>query len=129
MTAIPTVSRRESEICEIEQDLKNLQRRYHHLERSARWTTITFYTFIGVLVLLALAASASGVGVLSMMIGFVIIGMCAVAYAMREQRLIDAISWIGWDWSRVPTRSEAMAIEDMVAERVERLKHLKANDK
>jgi hypothetical protein len=60
MIGIPAISRKESEISQIEDDLQNLHRRYAILDRSARRMKIAFYVLIALLVALILAAAAIG---------------------------------------------------------------------
>ena len=127
---------REEEIREIEKDLTNLHRRYVNLERAAWRFRVGFYVLVAALATFVLVTAVTGSlpGILFSTALFVVTMLLiwASARMFRDLRLID---WVGW-WPRYPrlpgypgavTRSKAQAVEDMVAERVERLKHLKGN--
>jgi hypothetical protein len=131
MTRTPAISRRESELRQIEDDLRNLQRRYAKLETAARRLRVGFYVLVAVLTTFTLVAAV--VGHIPALLVSVVVAAFATAniwfYArlFPELRLID---WVGW-WPGYPRwsvkRSEAQAVEDMVADRLERLKKLKGN--
>lgn len=60
MTSIPTISREESEIREIEGDLQILQRRYANLDMAARRLRAGFYLLVAVLTTFILVAAIIG---------------------------------------------------------------------
>jgi hypothetical protein len=111
----------EDEIVHIEDDLRNLHRRYLVLDRSARQLRLAFYFLIAALVVIGIVGIALGnPGALVMSI-FILGTVCAYAYCSRHGR------WIDWslDDGLAVKRTEAQAIEDMVADRLKRLKELK----
>jgi hypothetical protein len=60
MTRTPTISRKESEIRQIENDLRNLQRRYAKLELAAKRLRTGFFILIAVLTTFTLVAAVVG---------------------------------------------------------------------
>jgi hypothetical protein len=132
MTRIPAGSRDDSEIRQVEDDLRNLHRRYAHLERSARRLRISFYFLVVALAALIVGGAVMGnmaalVSSVALLIIVILIAW-ASAHAHPELRWIDYAGW--WPEGIYPwtvKRSEAQAVEDMAAERMERLAQLKRN--
>ncbi|HZJ11222.1 MAG TPA: hypothetical protein VFD26_01035 [Methyloceanibacter sp.] len=125
---------RENEISQIEHDLGNLQRRYAILHRSARRMRISSYFLIVALVGFIVAGIVTGN--LAALVASTAFLMTAILSALVTLYVFPKVRWIdlaGWSpegiWGVSIWRTEAMAVEDMVAERVERLASLKGNDK
>jgi hypothetical protein len=122
---------RQSEILQLEQDLENLRRRYAALKQSVRILQVG----LRVLALVAIAfvvwaAVIANIGLAVAMILFlltlvVLIGP-RILFAEPEPGWIDVVSWrpLGMFGPGVK-RSEAMAVEDMIAERTRRLEALR----
>ena len=123
-----TDAERQTEIQQIEQDLRNLQRRYVHLDRAARQFRAGFYvlvTVLGVVIFVfALMGRLPAALFTTVLLVATILFIFACGRMYSELRLID---WVGGHMRWGVKRSEAQAVEGMVAERVERLKHLKGN--
>jgi hypothetical protein len=131
MTSADDEARR-SEILQLKQDLANLHRRYAALKQSVRILQLG----LRALALVAVAIMVWGVVVANIglaiamilfLIGLVVLVGPRILFADPEPGWIDVISWrqlgmIG----PTPKRSEAMAVEDMIAERTRRLEELRA---
>jgi hypothetical protein len=125
-----------SEIHRLEQDLENLAARYSALLQSALWLKRGFIFFAAVLICLM------AVGVILGNLAFVVtmalpllliaaiglIGPRGLQPWLPGGRWIDAVGWkpIGYYGAAVQ-RSEAMAVESMIAERTQRLAALRAD--
>ena len=118
------------EISRIERDLENLERRYRALEDSARYLKLGFDAFVVGFIALALwGAFIGNAGLLALAIALLalcgiiaLLGPFSVSPCLRGARWIDVV---GWEPPGVlglsVKRSEAMAVEDMIAERRRRL--------
>lgn len=121
---------RADEISRIERDLENLERRYGALEDSARYLKLGFVGFVVGFIALALWGAFTGnAGLFVLAIAFLalcgivaLLGPFSVSPCLRGARWIDVV---GWEPPGVlglsVKRSEAMAVEDMIAERRRRL--------
>jgi hypothetical protein len=129
----------EDEICRIEQDIENLERRYAELETAVRLLKVGFGMIAIALIALAIAGVVIQRGgiIVSAMVGLLLIGIGVLAGPRsvmpslawnyeRSWRWIDAVGWRP-DGPKVK-RSEAMAIEDMIADRQRRLGQLRKSD-
>jgi hypothetical protein len=126
---------RQSEIQQLEHDLANLQRRYKALEQSVRILRFGFYGFIIIIiVLIGWAAVVVGNGDLAgaLVIPIIILVIAAslgpralrpgLMFLDRKPRWIDVVGWKPPGVVGVSVkRTEAMAIEDMIADRQRRL--------
>jgi hypothetical protein len=124
---------RENEIRRIEADLRNFQRRYANLDRSARRVRMSFYFLIAVLAAFIVAGAVMGhpapLVASAMPLSIVILSAWAIARLYPELRWIDYVGWSPGYWRWAVKQTEAMAVEHMVAERLERLARLKGNYK
>ncbi|HEV2986312.1 MAG TPA: hypothetical protein VGX46_18070, partial [Vicinamibacterales bacterium] len=118
---------RRSEILQLEQDLANLHRRYATLKQSVRILQVGFralalvaIAFMGWAVILANIGLA--VAMILFLLALVALIGPRILFADPEPGWIDVVSWkpIGMFGPDVK-RSEAMAVEDMIAERTRRL--------
>jgi hypothetical protein len=120
----------QDEVRQIEHDLENLRRRNVTLDRSAHRMKVTFYVFLGLLVVLIAAAAVMGKIAPLVATVFALVVTCITAYAASNQRWIDRAMWVPWGILVIGMkRTEAMAVEDMVAERMARLAELKGERK
>lgn len=124
----------DTEIRQLEDDLRNLQRRYAILELSGRRLRIMHYVLLAALAALALVSAVMGhLGPSALATAVLVVAIVvdlASARAYPELRWIDQANWR--DFGFYPwtvKRTEAQAVEDMVAERMERLARLKGNYK
>jgi len=131
MTSADNEARR-SEILQLEQDLVNLHRRYATLKHSVRILQVGFRALALVaLAFLVWAVVIANFGLAVVMIlfllGLVVLIGPRMLFAHPETGWIDVVGWkpLGTFGPRVK-RSEAMAIEDMIAERTRRLEALRA---
>ena len=129
MTSIPTIGRNEIEIRQIEDDLRNLRRRYGHLERAAWRVRLMFQLLVGVLaagfVVGAIRGNPVALVVLVLLL-VLVIATWTIARSYPEFRLMDYVGWSPEGYWRLSIKqTEAMAVEHMVAERMERLAKLK----
>jgi hypothetical protein len=131
MTSVDDEARR-SEILQLEQDLANLHRRYATLKQSVRILQVGFralalvaIAFMGWAVILANIGLA--VAMILFLLALVALIGPRILFADPEPGWIDVVSWkpIGMFGPNVK-RSEAMAVEDMIAERTRRLEALRA---
>jgi hypothetical protein len=131
MTSVDDEARR-SEILQLEQDLANLHRRYATLKQSVRILQVGFralalvaIAFMGWAVILANIGLA--VAMILFLLALVALIGPRILFADPEPGWIDVVSWkpIGMFGPDVK-RSEAMAVEDMIAERTRRLEALRA---
>ena len=118
------------EMARIALDLENLERRYGALEDSVRYLKLGFDAFVVGFVALALwGAFIGNAGLLALAIALLVLcgiiallGPFSVSPCLRGARWIDVV---GWEPPGVlglsVKRSEAMAVEDMIAERRRRL--------
>jgi hypothetical protein len=103
------------ETARIARDLENLERRYGALEDSVRYLKLGFDAFVVDFVALALW------GVFIGNAGLIVVALALLA-CLRGARWIDVVGWAPPGLLGVSVkRSEAMAIEDMIAERRRRL--------
>jgi hypothetical protein len=125
---------RRSEILQLEQDLANLQRRYASLQQSVRILQFGFRALalvaLGFLILAVILRNIGlAVAMILFLLGLVLLIGPRILFADPEPGWIDVV---GWNWNRFgmfgpqSKRSEAMAIEDMIAERTRRLEALRA---
>ena len=116
-----------SEIRQLERDLENLERCYSALQRSARRVKATFFVFIAALVTLVLCGLAIGsIGLAAMSFLSLIVSATMAMYAYsRGGRWIDVVGWSPREG--MIKRTEAMAVEDMIADRKARLAALGAD--
>jgi hypothetical protein len=125
---------RQIEIRQLEQDLDNLRRRHAELDAAVRYLKIGFVLFVIALIALIIGAATLDNGTLAVAL-FILFMIAAVlaylgpwsmtpfwAFGGPEPRWIDVVSW----W-RGANRSEAMAVEDMIADRKQRLAALRAS--
>lgn len=126
-----TDAERQKEIQQLEQDLRNLQRRYAHLDRAARRFRAGFYVLVAAMGIVIFVFAVMGRLPAALFSAAVLLATILFIFAygrmFSELRLID---WVGWWPGHVRwgvKRSEAEAVEDMVAERIERLARLKGN--
>jgi hypothetical protein len=131
MTSVDDEAKR-SEILQLEQDLANLHRRYATLKQSVRILQLGFralalvaIAFMGWAVILANIGLA--VAMILFLLALVALIGPRILFADPEPGWIDVVSWkpIGMFGPDVK-RSEAMAVEDMIAERTRRLEALRA---
>ena len=134
---------RQKEIDKIERELEILQRRYANLDRAGKRMRVMTYAlsvgFVGILIVALLSLDLLWGGLIAL--SLLLVGMPFWLVWMRS-RPSGTVRWIdhaGWfpgsgyiipysaDWFAVK-RTEATAIEDMVAERVERLARLRGNE-
>jgi hypothetical protein len=131
MTSVDDEVRR-SEILQLERDLANLHRRYATLKQSVRILQVGFRALALVAIaFMVWAIILANIGLAVAMILFLLalvalIGL-RILFADPEPGWIDVVSWkpIGMFGPDVK-RSEAMAVEDMIAERTRRLEALRA---
>ena len=121
---------REDKISRIERDLENLERRYGALEDSARYLKLGFVGFVVGSIALALWGAFTGnagifvlaIALLALCGTVALLGPFSVSPCLRGARWIDVV---GWEPPGVlglsVKRSEAMAVDDMIAERRRRL--------
>jgi hypothetical protein len=122
---------RQIEIRQLEQDLDNLRRRYAALDTAVKYLKIGFVLLVIALIIWA-ATTRNGALAAALFILFVIAAALAYlgpisltpfwAFGGPEPRWIDVVSW--WKGAK---RSEAMAVEDMIADRKQRLAALRAS--
>ena len=134
---------RQAEIEKIERELQILQSRYANLDRAGKRMRIMTYAlpfaFIGAVVAALLSVDLLWGGVVALVVLLIGLPFCLVWLGWIRRWSSETVRWIdhaGWfpghgyvleysaDWFAVK-RSEAMAIEDMVAERMERLARLR----
>jgi hypothetical protein len=123
---------RQSEILQLEQDLENLRRRYAALKQSVRilqvglrvlaLVAIAFIVWAAVIASIGLA-----VAMILFLLALVVLTGPRILFAEPEPGWIDVVTWrplvmLGPN----PRRSEAMAVEDMIADRTRRLEELRA---
>jgi hypothetical protein len=125
---------RQIAIRQLERDLDNLRRRYAALDTAVRYLKIGFVLFVIALIALIIWAATTRNGALAagVFILFIIAAVLAYlgplsmtpfwAFGGPEPRWIDVVSW----W-RGAKRREAMAVEDMIADRKQRLAALRAS--
>jgi hypothetical protein len=116
------------EIAKIERELDILRWRYAIFQR---WAKITKWLFIGVAVTISLALAGYGVlydALVAVIVSVIVVVIGGGFYLTRndtEPRWIDVVSPLpGWPWGRlfnIGPKSEATAIETMIAEREARL--------
>ena len=131
MTSADDEARR-SEILQLEQDLANLHRRYATLKQSVRILQVGFRALALVAIaFMVWAIILANIGLAVAMILFLLALVALIGprilFADPEPGWIDVVSWkpIGMFGPDVK-RSEAMAVEDMIAERTRRLEALRA---
>jgi hypothetical protein len=131
MTSVDDEARR-SEILQLEQDLANLHRRYATLKQSVRILQVGFRALALVAIaFMVWAIILANIGLAVAMILFLLALVALIGprilFADPEPGWIDVVSWkpIGMFGPNVK-RSEAMAVEDMIAERTRRLEALRA---
>ena len=131
MTSVDDEARR-SEILQLEQDLANLHRRYATLNQSVRILQLGFRALALVAIaFMVWAIILANIGLAVAMILFLLALVALIGprilFADPEPGWIDVVSWkpIGMFGPDVK-RSEAMAVEDMIAERTRRLEALRA---
>ena len=131
MTSVDDEARR-SEILQLEQDLVNLHRRYATLKQSVRILQLGFRALALVAIaFMVWAIILANIGLAVAMILFLLALVALIGprilFADPEPGWIDVVSWkpIGMFGPNVK-RSEAMAVEDMIAERTRRLEALRA---
>ena len=131
MTSVDDEARR-SEILQLEQDLANLHRRYATLKQSVRILQLGFRALALVAIaFMVWAIILANIGLAVAMILFLLALVALIGprilFADPEPGWIDVVSWkpIGMFGPDVK-RSEAMAVEDMIAERTRRLEALRA---
>jgi hypothetical protein len=118
------------EMARIAHDLENLERRYGALEDSVRYLKLGFDAFVVGLVALGLwGAFIGNAGVV--VVALALLALCALVAlvgpfsmspGLRGARWIDVVGWEPPGMLGVSVkRSEAMAVEDMIAERRRRL--------
>jgi len=123
---------RRSEILQLEQDLANLHDRYATLQQSVRILQIGFRVLALVAVaFLVLAVILVNIGLAVAMILFLLAVIALIGprmlFATPEPGWIDVVGWKAFGMFEPDAkRSEAMAIEDMIAERTRRLEALRA---
>ena len=123
---------RRSEILQLEQDLANLRGRYAALQSSVRILQIGLRVLALVaLAVLVWAVVVANIGLAVVMILF-LLGLLALIgprmlFTHPEPGWIDVVGWNPFGiFGPGVKRSEAMAIEDMIAERTRRLEALRA---
>jgi hypothetical protein len=116
-----------NEIAKLEQDLENLERRYAALEQAGRWAKASLFLFMAALVALVLGGYVVGNVALIGMSYLVLILSMAVATLryIFGTRWIDVVSWSPGPHAFAIKRTEAMAVEDMIADRKARLAALR----
>jgi len=126
-----TDAERQKEIQQLEQDLRNLQRRYAHLDRAARRFRAGFYVLVAVMGIVIFVFAVMGRLPAALFSAAALLATILFIFAygrmFSELRLID---WVGWRPGAIRwgvKRSEAEAVEEMVAERMERLARLKGS--
>jgi hypothetical protein len=131
MTSVDDEAKR-SEILQLEQDLANLHRRYATLKQSVRILQVGFRALALVAIaFMVWAIILANIGLAVAMILFLLALVALIGprilFADPEPGWIDVVSWkpIGMFGPDVK-RSEAMAVEDMIAERTRRLEALRA---
>lgn len=131
MTSVDDEAKR-SEILQLEQDLANLHRRYATLKQSVRILQLGFRALALVAIaFMVWAVILANIGLAVAMILFLLALVALIGprilFADPEPGWIDVVSWkpIGMFGPNVK-RSEAMAVEDMIAERTRRLEALRA---
>jgi hypothetical protein len=125
---------RQIEIRQLEQDLDNLRRRHAELDAAVGYLKIGFVLFVVALIALIIWAATIDNGALAAALFILLMIAAALAYlgprsmspfwafGGPEPRWIDVVSrWKG------ANRSEAMAVEDMIADRKQRLAALRAS--
>jgi hypothetical protein len=131
MTSVDDEAKR-SEILLLEQDLANLHRRYATLKQSVRILQLGFRALALVAIaFMVWAVILANIGLAVAMILFLLALVALIGprilFADPEPGWVDVVSWkpIGMFGPDVK-RSEAMAVEDMIAERTRRLEALRA---
>jgi hypothetical protein len=118
------------EMARIALDLENLERRYGALEDSVRYLKLGFDAFVVGLVALGLWGAFIGnaglivvaLALLALCALVALVGPVSVSPGLRGARWIDVVGWEPPGMLGVSVkRSEAMAIEDMIAQRRRRL--------
>jgi hypothetical protein len=131
---------REDEIRQIEQDLDNLVRSYWALEDAVKWLKLGFGANVMALIAIGLwGVVTDRAGLVAISIGLLLLCGLAVllgprsvspglAMSGRGVRWIDVVGWKPPGFFGVSVkRSEAMAVEDMIADRRNRLAQLQEN--
>jgi hypothetical protein len=122
---------RRSEILQLEQDLANLRGRYAALSQSVRILQFGFRALalvaIGFLVLAAILGNIGlAVAMILFLLGLVLLIGPRMLFAHPEPGWIDVVSWRPFGmFGPDVKRGEAMAIEDMIADRTRRLEALR----
>jgi Flp pilus assembly protein TadB len=111
------------EIRKLEHDLENLERCYAALEQSARWAKLLFFVFIAALIALVLWGVVIDNLELAAMSLLALIFCTLFRFNWRFKR-IRWIDMVSHKWGGVQ-RTEAKAIEDMIADRKARLAALR----
>ena len=131
MTSTDDAARR-SEILQLEQDIANLNRRHATLKHSVRLLQVGFRALgLVAIAFLVLAVILANIGLAVAMILFLLALVVLIGpkmlFADPEPGWIDVVGWkpLG-TFGPQPKRSEAMAVEDMIAERTRRLEALRA---
>lgn len=118
------------ETARIARDLENLERRYGALEGSVRYLKLGFDAFVVGFVALALWGVFIGnaglivvaLALLALCALVALVGPFSMSPCLRGARWIDVVGWAPPGLLGVSVkRSEAMAIEDMIAQRQRRL--------
>jgi hypothetical protein len=123
---------RQSEILQLEQDLENLRRRYAALKQSVRilqvgLRVIALVAIAFILWAAVIASVGLAVAMILFLLGLVVLTGPRILFAEPEPGWIDVVSWrqLGMVGPN-PKLSEAMAVEDMIADRTRRLEELRA---
>ena len=118
------------EVARIALDLENLERRYGALEDSVRYLKLGFDAFVVGFVALALWGAFIGnaglvvlaLALLALCALVALVGPFSMSPGLRGARWIDVVGWAPPGMLGVSVkRSEAMAVEDMIAARRRRL--------
>jgi hypothetical protein len=133
----PDGDSRADEIRALERDLENLERRYGSLEDAVRWLKLGFGANVVALIAFAIWGVAVGnAGLVALTLALLV--LCALAALLGPLTVSPGLAWsgrgarwidvVGWQPPGMlglsVKRSEAMAVEDMIAERRSRLAQL-----
>jgi hypothetical protein len=119
------------EIARIEREIENLVRRYRGLEGMVWWLKFSFRTFVAGLIAMAAFGMATDNSAMFMVaIAFLVLSALGALvgptdWSFHRVRWIDLVGWEPGALGISVKRSEAMAIEDMIAERARRLEELR----
>jgi hypothetical protein len=120
------------EIGQLEQELENLLDSYRVLENNVWWLKVSFGAFVVALIgLVVFGAIVGSAELVVASIAFLAISALAVWIGPVDGRLrrVRWIDLVGWQPPGIlgvgVKRSEAMAIEDMIADRLDRLAQLR----